>query len=229
MSDYNKLALFDCDGTLVDGQHLIVDAMDRAFAAEKLTPVSADAVRSIIGLSLVEAMERLLPDAGASYHAHMAEQYKTSFIAMRAEQADPIEPLYDGILESIHALDDAGYMLGVATGKSMRGLVRVLEHHDLRQKFITLQTADGHPSKPHPSMVETALAEAGSAPALCVVIGDTTYDMMMARSAGASALGVNWGYHDVADLSAAGAQHIATRCHDVPSLVEQMIEERSAA
>lgn len=229
MSDYNKLALFDCDGTLVDGQHLIALAMNRAFEAEKLAPASADAVRSIIGLSLVEAMEILLPDADKTYHAHMAEQYKASFIAMRAEHADPIEPLYEGILDSIHALDDAGYMLGVATGKSMRGLVRVLKHHDLTQKFITLQTADGHPSKPHPSMVDAALAEAGSAPEFCVVIGDTTYDMMMARSAGASALGVNWGYHDVADLSAAGAQHIATSCHAVPSLVEQLIKERRAA
>jgi phosphoglycolate phosphatase len=101
-------------------------------------------------------------------------------------------------------------MLGVATGKSDRGLFHCLESHGLLDHFVTLQTADRHPSKPHPSMIEHAMAEAGADAAVTVMIGDTSFDMAMGVNAGVRALGVDWGYHTPEELMAAGAEMVVT-------------------
>src|SRR5690606_6858070 len=107
------------------------------------------------------------------------------------------------------SLRTQGWTLGVATGKSDRGLKGCLMTHGVFDLFDTLQTADRHPSKPHPSMLETAMAEAGAAPAETVMIGDTAYDMAMARAVGVRAIGVAWGYHAADELLAAGAEAVA--------------------
>ena len=119
------------------------------------------------------------------------------------------EPLYDGIAELIDALEADGWLLGVATGKSDRGLAFCLDHHGLAGRFVTLQTADRHPSKPHPSMIERRWPRPAPRRRRRVMIGDTSYDMAMARAAGVTAIGVAWGYHDAEELSRAGAHHIA--------------------
>jgi phosphoglycolate phosphatase len=119
------------------------------------------------------------------------------------------EPLYEGISGLLDRLDAAGWLLAVATGKSDRGLAAVLDHHGIRHRFVSLQTADRHPSKPHPSMIEAALAETGAARGHAVMIGDTSFDMAMARAAGVRPLGVAWGYHPAEDLHAAGAYSVA--------------------
>jgi phosphoglycolate phosphatase len=204
----NKLVVFDCDGTLVDSQHMIFTAMARAFEGEKLPPPDRQRVLSIIGLSLPQAMARLLPDAQAHYHDHMSEGYKRAFQAMRAEKMIA-EPLYPGIVELIVALDAAGWMLGVATGKSDRGLALCLAHHGIADHFLTLQTADRHPSKPHPAMLRQAMAEAGAEPETTVMIGDTHFDIDMGLAAGTRTIGVAWGYHSVEELRDAGAHAIA--------------------
>jgi phosphoglycolate phosphatase len=205
----NKLALFDCDGTLVDSQHNIIQCMDAAFVRAGLVPPTRAATRQIVGLSLVPAMQALLPAAPPALHKQLAEDYKTAFLTMRAK-GDVDEPLFDGIVAALDALEAAGWLLGVATGKSDRGLDLCLRHHGLRDRFVTLQTADRHPSKPHPSMAYQAMAEAGAAPHNSIMIGDTSFDMAMGRAAGARSLGVDWGYHDADDLWAAGAFHIAS-------------------
>ncbi|MBK5265009.1 MAG: HAD-IA family hydrolase [Alphaproteobacteria bacterium] len=204
----NRLALFDCDGTLVDSQHNICMAMDQAFEAVKLAPPARHRTLSVVGLSLPEAMAVLLPEAEADFHLHIAAQYKLVFQAMRG-QGVVHEPLFAGIAELVERLDCAGWMLGVATGKSDRGLNLCLTHHGLIERFVTLQTADRHPSKPHPSMIEQAMADAGAVPETTAMIGDTSFDMKMAVNAGARALGVGWGYHPPEDLIAAGAQSVA--------------------
>ena len=201
-----RLAVFDCDGTLVDSQANIVAAMDECFRANGLAPPHATLTRRIVGLSLVEAMARLLPDAEASLHSRMADDYKTCFQRLRREEALAQEPLYDGTLASLTALAEAGWALAVATGKSDRGLDHTLDHHAIRGHFGSLQTADRHPSKPHPSMLERAMADLGAAREDTVMIGDTEFDMAMAVNAGVRALGVAWGYHDAETLSAAGAE-----------------------
>ena len=148
----NRLALFDCDGTMVDSQHTISMAMDDAFVASRLDPPGRVATLRIVGLSIFEAMQVLLPEGDDATHRQLAQDYKAAFHRMRGKgQVD--EPLYDGIAETIDALEAAGWMLGVATGKSDRGLELCLAHHGLRAKFVTLQTASRHPSKPHPSMI----------------------------------------------------------------------------
>jgi phosphoglycolate phosphatase len=204
----NRLALFDCDGTLVDSQHSICTAMIRAFEAVKLPPPERLAILSVVGLSLPLAVARLLPEAEADFHDHVSDHYKSAFQAMRAEGV-VAEPLYDGIADLIELLDGEGWLLGVATGKSDRGLHLCLTHHGIVDRFVTLQTADRHPSKPHPSMIGTAMAEAGASPETTVMIGDTTYDIEMAVNAGVRGVGVGWGYHRPEDLLAAGAVAVA--------------------
>lgn len=203
-----RLAVFDCDGTLVDGQASICDAMDRAFAQAGLAAPDRSAVRRIVGLSLPQAVRRLLPGHDDALHLEIAESYKQAFRQARAA-GELSEPLFAGIAETVAALRGAGWLLGVATGKSDKGLEHCLAMHGLGSAFVTLQTADRHPSKPHPAMLEAALAEALAEPADSVMIGDTAFDMAMAVAAGVPAVGVAWGYHDPAELEAAGAAFVA--------------------
>ena len=216
----NRLALFDCDGTLVDSQANICRAVEEAFAAHRLDVPERVAIRRIVGLSLVEAMAALLPEADAPLHRLLAGTYKDRFFTLRTTGALADEPLFDGIAEAIDTLEGEGWLFGVATGKSDRGLAHILERHGLSKRFVTLQTADRHPSKPHPSMVEAAIAEAGAAPETTVMIGDTSYDVVMGRAAGTRAVGVAWGYHDPGELTAAGAHAIARTAGHLPLCME---------
>jgi phosphoglycolate phosphatase len=210
----NRLALFDCDGTLVDSQHTIGTAMDEAFVNARLDPPGRAATLQIVGLSIYEAMQALLPEGDDALHRSLAEEYKQAFHRMRAKGLVE-EPLYDGILQTIDALDAAGWMLGVATGKSDRGLALCLAHHGIADRFVTLQTASRHPSKPHPAMIDAAMAQAGAGPETTVMIGDTSFDMAMAVAAGTRALGVAWGYHTADELRSAGAHSIAAHPRDI--------------
>ncbi|KQN93124.1 haloacid dehalogenase [Sphingomonas sp. Leaf231] len=212
-----RLAVFDCDGTLVDSQANICRAMERAFDGAGLTPPPRPAIRAIVGLSLVEAMAVLAPAAEPHRHVALADAYKVTFRAMRDTGELDEEPLYDGLVPALDALATDGWALGVATGKSDRGLAHVLAHHRLTPRFVTLQTADRHPSKPHPAMLHAAMAEAGALPHMTAMIGDTSFDMAMARAAGVRAVGVTWGYHREDALWSAGAQTMARRCADLPA------------
>lgn len=203
-----RLAIFDCDGTLVDSQHSIVEAMMCAFDAMALPCPTRAQVLSVVGLSLPQAMARLLPDADEAFHLEMSEHYKRGFQRLRAGGAVR-EPLYEGIAELLEALEAQGWLLAVATGKSDRGLHFVLDNHGIRRHFVSLQTADRHPSKPHPSMIEAALADAGAERANAVMIGDTSFDMMMGHAAGVRPLGVGWGYHPPEELLSSGAHSVA--------------------
>ena len=190
-----RLAVFDCDGTLVDGQGAVVAAMIEAFAGVALPQPDPNAIRRIVGLSLGQAVQQLVPSADADTVRTVVAGYKSAFRAARAA-GELSEPLYPGIPELLAALTGAGWTLGVAT-------------HRIAQHFATLQTADRHPSKPHPAMLQAALDEAGIPAAAAVMIGDTAYDMLMAREAGVPAVGVAWGYHEAAELVAAGAEFVA--------------------
>jgi phosphoglycolate phosphatase len=215
----NRLAIFDCDGTLVDSQANICRAMEECFAAADLPAPSREDTRRVVGLSLAEAMRAMLPDAPTELHLALAEDYKRAFQQLRGRGLVE-EPLYEGVAELIDVLEKDGWLLGVATGKSDRGLALCLDCHGLAGRFATLQTADRHPSKPHPAMIEAALAETGAAAAASMMIGDTSYDMAMARAAGVTAVGVTWGYHGRAELLAAGADYIAGQPSDVSRLVK---------
>jgi phosphoglycolate phosphatase len=213
-----RLAIFDCDGTLVDSGAGIYAALKATLEKNGL-PVPPIAVsRRVIGLSLIEAFAQLLPQLGPDDHARIAEDYKKEFSALRvAEQAD--EPLFDGVLDLLDGLESNGWLLAIATGKSDRGLKHCLDQHGLHARFISLQTADRHPSKPHPSMVAQAIADAGSASERTFVVGDTSFDMTMAVNAGAAGIGAGWGYHDAEELLAAGAVAVA----DQPAAVLDLV------
>ncbi|MFM2411533.1 MAG: hypothetical protein RL481_2361, partial [Pseudomonadota bacterium] len=187
----NRIAIFDCDGTLVDSQANICMAMEHAFDQAGLERPPRPAIRRTVGLSLVEIMRTLLPHAKDATHAEMAEQYRASYLYLR-QQGLEHEPLYDGIAALLGALRGEGWLLGVATGKSDRGLIRCLDHHDITGLFISLQTADRHPSKPDPSMIYQALADSGAQADQAVMIGDTVFDVLMGRTAGCRTIGVGW-------------------------------------
>lgn len=223
MSAPNRLVIFDCDGTLVDSQHMIVGTMHQTFEELGLPVLTDSEVRAIVGLSLVEAMAALLPEAERAFHEMAAEKYKANFYKRRVEQAAGPDPLYPGTLEVLESLNGEGYVLGVATGNSVRGLERVLKEHSIGHHFVTLQTADGHPSKPHPSMIHTAILEAGSDADQTVMIGDTSFDMMMARNAPCGGIGVDWGYHHADELTGAGAAHVVASFYDIPKAIKALI------
>ncbi len=221
-----KLILFDCDGTLVDSQHNIAAAMRAAFAVHDVPYPGDAATRQLIGLSLQEAIARLVPEETPAMHEKLARAYKEAFFALRTSP-DFHEPLFPGARETIKALaarEDV--LLGIATGKARRGLEVLLDRFELRRYFVTLQTADDAPSKPHPGMVLRALEETGADAMRTVLVGDTTHDMLMARNAGIIGLGVTWGYHPPENLKESGAAGIAKSFAHVPQLAECLIETR---
>ncbi|MEO5810080.1 MAG: HAD-IA family hydrolase [Sphingomicrobium sp.] len=209
-----RLAIFDCDGTLVDSGGAINTALNSAFDAHGLDCPPRNVTKKVIGLSLTEAMAMLVPDGD---HNALADTYKDAFVAMRGAGRVE-EPLYDGIAALLDTLEGDGWLLGVATGKSERGLRHCLDVHGLHGRFVTLQTADRHPSKPHPAMALAAMAAVGAEPAHTIFIGDTGWDMGCARAAGCGAIGAAWGYHDEDELLAAGADAVAGEPSDVAAL-----------
>jgi phosphoglycolate phosphatase len=218
----NRLAIFDCDGTLVDSGATIHAALSEAFDLNDLALPPPAISRRVIGLSLTEAMAALLPDASAEDHVKLAEDYKRVFWQLRAA-GKVEEPLFGGVLELLDALEEDRWFLAIATGKSDRGLKHCLEQHGIHARFVSLQTADRHPSKPHPSMVEQAIADAGAAPATTIVVGDTSFDMAMAAAARVAPIGAGWGYHDAEELIAAGAVAVAEQPGEVLALVREHV------
>lgn len=200
----HRFIVFDVDGTLIDSQHTVVHCMSAAFVAEGLPAPAAQAIRATIGLKLDIAIASLLPAPDAARALTLVEGYRTAFFALQ-DSPGYDEPLFPGTLEMLDALAHPEIFLGIATGKNRRGLARVLARHGLAPRFHNMKTADDGPGKPHPHLLEAAMAEVGAEPAQTVMVGDTTYDMEMARAAGCLAVGVNWGNHEEALLHAAGA------------------------
>lgn len=206
----SRLVFFDMDGTLIDSQHLILATMAEAFDAGGHVMPAREEVLAIVGLSLPEAMAALVPHLPNDEKLRLAALYREGSIAQRASSgAASIAPLYPGARAALSRLAEApGTRLGVATGKARPGLEHVFAMHDLSSFFATTQTADGHPSKPHPSMLLSAMAETGCDPRAAVMIGDTEYDIAMGRAAGMITIGVSWGYHPRHRLMAAGAHEV---------------------
>jgi len=216
-----RLVVFDFDGTLVDSQHMIADSMAQAFRVLDLAAPDTAAVRQVVGLRLEEAIGRLA-DAAAetALVAELAAQYRKAFWTLRSSDRFH-EPLFPGVRGALTRLcRRPELLLAIATGKNRRGLVHSLARHKLTDRFHSLQTADDGPGKPHPAILEQAMAESGVEPARTLLLGDTTYDMQMAGNAGVRAVGVSWGYHSREMLLSAGASCVIDRIEALEPLID---------
>jgi phosphoglycolate phosphatase len=221
----HRFIVFDVDGTLVDSQHTVVHCMSAAFAEQGLPAPTAAAIRATIGLKLEVALNSLLPAPDDAIAWKLVESYRTAFFALH-DSPDHDEPLFPGTLEVLDALDHPEVFLGIATGKNRRGLQRVLQRHGLETRFHNLKTADDGPGKPHPHLLEAAMAEVGATPELTVMIGDTSFDIEMARAAGCAAVGVTWGNHPEDRLMAAGAHCVIGHFSELGQALVELGGER---
>ncbi len=213
-----KLAVFDVDGTLVDSRRSIADAMDMAFTALSLAPPGYAETRRIVGLSLRPAIATLAPDQPEERYALLADAYKDAFVANRA--AGHFEPLYDGARDLVAQLRDDGWRLGVATGKARRGVDAFLDTHGFVGWFDAAFCADDGPGKPDPHMLRLVIDAVGADLRHTVMIGDTSFDMAMARAANVHAQGVSWGFHTADEIRGGGAHHVVD---DMPALETALV------
>ncbi len=221
MASTPTLIVFDCDGTLADSQHIITEAMRYAFESTGLVAPERSSVLRIVGLSLAEAVAALAPDQGQARRDEIVRVFRERGTVLR-QNTNAREPLFPGAASLVRTLagrDDV--ILGLATGKSKRGVVRILEQNGLNGVFATIQTADDAPSKPHPAMLFQAMSETGVAPEATVMIGDTSYDMHMAASANVASIGVTWGYHTKGELRRAGAKRIVHSFAELASALDR--------
>ena len=217
-----RLAVFDCDGTLVDSLAAIDAGMRQAFARHGFPGPEADHVRRVIGLELKAMMKCLLPGAEPEIHENVAASYREISDQERRDGSRK-DPLYPGAADAVRQMDSRGWLLGVATGKSLHGLRQTLHEHELLDRFVTLHTPDTSPGKPNPDMLIRAMDATGTRREEVVMIGDTTYDMEMAVNAGVAAVGVAWGYHPAGDLRDAGAGEVASSFAELPDLLDRLI------
>lgn len=190
MTDSYKLVVFDWDGTLMDSTAHIVASMQGAITDLNAEWRDARAVRNIIGLGLGEAIQALYPEADAAFVQRFADRYRHYFFT------DDSSVLFPGVAETLEHLLEAGYFLGVATGKSRRGLDRVLNQLGMQGVFHATRCADETRSKPHPQMLEEVMDIVGVGAKETLMVGDSEYDMLLARNAGASPVAVSYGAHE---------------------------------
>ncbi len=218
-----RLVVFDWDGTLVDSAERIVGACVAALADCGLPAPAAASVRELIGLGLEETFAALLPGAAVDLRARVVARYRELWALGAARPS----PAFEGVHDTLAALERHGMLLAVATGKSRRGLDRELRLHGLDRAFVASRCADESPSKPHPGMLLELLDELAVAPGEALMVGDTEYDMVMARSAGVPAVAVRCGVHDEARLQRFAPRAVIDHVRDLPAWMGlgQAVEE----
>ena len=218
------LVMFDMDGTLIDTQALITEHMAATFQSAGLAAPTPEQSRRVIGLSLPVAMARLAQTDDAVLGDQLVGTYKSHYRASLLTDAGR-EGLYPGARDALDRLSPRDeVVLGIATGKGLNGVHRILELHGIAGHFSTLQTPDHNPSKPHPGMLETAMRETGATPERTVMIGDTTFDIEMGVAARWQTIGGTWGYHDPRELIAAGAGTMIDQYDQLDGAIARLVE-----
>ena len=185
------LIVFDWDGTLMDSAAKIVRCMQAAAVDVGISDPGTAAIRDIIGLGLNEAIQTLFPDQASPRLAELVERYRRHFLDIDTTET----PLFPGVKQGLTQLAEQGVLLAIATGKARRGLDRVLDDTGMRHLFTSSRCADEAFSKPHPKMLDDILDETGVGAGRALMVGDTVYDMAMARSAQVAGLAVSYGVH----------------------------------
>ena len=195
------LIIFDWDGTLMDSEAKIVRCMQAAAVDVGIPDPGTAAIRDIIGLGLNEAMQVLFPEQAPVRRAELVERYRRHFLELDATDM----PLFPGVPQGLTQLTQQGYLLAIATGKARRGLNRVLDDTGMSHLFVSSRCADEAFSKPHPKMLEDILDDTGVDAGRALMVGDTVYDMEMARNAKVAGLAVSYGVHACERLLDCGA------------------------
>ena len=218
------LLAFDMDGTLIDSLAAIVDASVEAFAGTPFATPTADQVREVVGLHLELCVEHWAPEASADEVRDLAERYRMAFRGQRARGEQNVK-FYEGVTETLDLLRHDETFMAVVTGKDRRGLDATLQMQDFGHHFHSLQTPDTNPGKPAPDMVWSANRETVTEARDTVVIGDTSFDMEMARNAGAFALGVTYGNHSEERLRQSGAHMLIHSFAELPAALKALSHE----
>jgi len=205
-----QLIVFDWDGTVMDSTAVIANSIQSACRDLGLPVPSDEDARHVIGMGLVQALQHAVPEAPEHMYEPLADRYRHYFLAQ-----DQNIPLFAGAQETIEELHDAGYALAVATGKSRKGLDRVLDSSGLRRYFHASRTADETFSKPHPAMLQELMDELGMQPEEVLMVGDTTHDLQMAINAGVDAVGVTYGAHPEDQLRALSPRALLDDFHEL--------------
>lgn len=213
-----KLLVFDWDGTLMDSEAHIIHCMNAAFADLGLAQPAADAVRNVIGLGLGEAVAGLFPEPDAALVDALAKAYRAHFFSDGFSRSD----LFPQVETTLELLASQGYLLTVATGKSRRGLDKVLTETGLGRYFIATRCADETFSKPHPQMLNELLDYTGVDAPEAVMIGDTEYDLLMARNAGTDSIAVCYGVHSPERLLGFGPLACLEQIGDLPDFLTKI-------
>ena len=219
------LIVFDVDGTLVDSGAEIARRVAGAFELLGLPQPSEQAVRANVGLSLALYMGVVAGTDDADLIGRLVDAYR----AVAAASPPGTMPLFAGARDALMRLDARpGTVLGVATGKGMAGLRKTIEQNGLDAMFVTLQTPDTNPSKPHPGMLFSAMDAAGAGPSETVMVGDAVFDIEMARAAGVASIGVSWGLQPPQALRQAGASAIVDSFAQLDATIDAVLEKTHA-
>lgn len=216
-----RLAAFDLDGTLLDSASSIVAGVVDCWEACGFEPPDPENVRRIIGLPWEESISALLPGSGPEEFA-MIRDYHDQVARGERQRRVPDQTLFDGIPELLDGLEEAGYLLAIITSRSSHRLHELLEKEGIGNRFVSLKTTDHGPGKPNPDLMLQTLGDTGIDARDAVMIGDTTFDVLMACSAGTSAIGVSWGVHEPHELLDAGAHHVAEAIHELPGAIDRL-------
>ena len=216
-----RLAVFDLDGTLLDSASSIVEGVRACWSACGFPEPDPVHVRRIIGLPWEESIRALIPDAGAAEFARIRNYHDEVARGLRPRPPRD-QALFPGAVETLDALEEAGYLLSIITSRSNGRLVDLLEQQGIARRFVALKTVDHGPGKPNPHLMLQTLSETGVEAADAVMVGDTTFDILMAKNAGTAAVGVSWGVHERHELTEAGAAHVVDAFHEIPPTLDRL-------